>query len=65
MKTLKIVKIKIKDLNTEDIEQAMKMIEGTARSMGIEVVEKKSDIKEYSQGIAEDKKVEPIKEENK
>ena len=30
---------KMPDLNTEDIEQAMKMIEGTARSMGIEVVD--------------------------
>jgi ribosomal protein L11 len=27
------------DLNTPDVEQAMKMIEGTARNMGIEVVE--------------------------
>ena len=60
-----IVKTKIKDLNTEDIEQAMKIIEGTARSMGIEVVEKKSDIKDYSQVAAEDKKAEPTKEKNK
>ena len=29
---------KMEDLNTQDIEQAMKIIEGTARSMGIEVV---------------------------
>jgi len=34
-----IAKMKMADLNTDDIEQAMKMIEGTARSMGIEVVE--------------------------
>lgn len=34
-----IVSLKIKDMNTKDIEQAMKMVEGTARSMGIEVVE--------------------------
>ena len=60
-----IVKTKIKDLNTENIEQAMKIIEGTARSMGIEVVEKKSDIKDYSQVATEDKKAEPTKEENK
>jgi large subunit ribosomal protein L11 len=32
-----IAKTKMKDLNTEDIEQAMKIVQGTARSMGIEV----------------------------
>ncbi|MEE8422136.1 MAG: 50S ribosomal protein L11 [Dehalococcoidia bacterium] len=32
-----IAKTKLPDLNTNDIEQAMKIIEGTARSMGIEV----------------------------
>jgi large subunit ribosomal protein L11 len=30
---------KMKDLNTENLEQAMKTIAGTARSMGIQVVE--------------------------
>jgi large subunit ribosomal protein L11 len=35
----KIVEMKKADLNTSDVEQAMKMIEGTARNMGIEVVE--------------------------
>lgn len=39
-----IAKTKLKDLNTTDIAQAMKIVEGTARSMGIEVVEKESDI---------------------
>ena len=34
-----IAKTKIKDLNSNEIEKAMKTIEGTARSMGIEVVE--------------------------
>ncbi|QSR86594.1 50S ribosomal protein L11 [Candidatus Methylacidiphilum infernorum] len=34
-----IVKIKWKDLNASNEEAAMRMIEGTARSMGIEVVE--------------------------
>ncbi len=34
-----IVNAKIKDLNTKDMEQAMKMVEGTARSMGIEVTD--------------------------
>ena len=60
-----IVKIKIKDLNTENIEQAMKIVEGTARSMGIEVVEKESDKKDYSQGATEGKENESVKEENK
>ena len=36
---LKIVEMKKADLNTEDPEQAYKMIVGTARNMGIEVVE--------------------------
>ncbi len=30
-----IVKLKLTDLNTSDIKQAMKIIEGTAKSMGI------------------------------
>jgi large subunit ribosomal protein L11 len=33
----KIAKIKIADLNTRKIENAMKIIEGTAKSMGIKV----------------------------
>jgi len=32
-----IAKRKLPDLNTTDIEAAMKMVEGTARSMGIEI----------------------------
>src|SRR5262245_23309469 len=32
-----IANLKMKDLNAFDIEHAMKMVEGTARSMGIEV----------------------------
>ncbi len=32
-----IAELKMKDLNAFDIEAAIKMIEGTARSMGIEV----------------------------
>ena len=32
-----IAEIKMKDLNAVDIEGAMKMVEGTARSMGIDV----------------------------
>ena len=34
-----IVQMKIKDLNARDVEHARRMIEGTARSMGIEVVD--------------------------
>ncbi len=34
-----IAKTKMPDLNATDIEAAMRIIEGTARSMGIEVVE--------------------------
>ena len=32
-----IAETKMKDLNAADIEAAMRMVEGTARSMGIEV----------------------------
>ncbi|MCX7845355.1 MAG: 50S ribosomal protein L11 [Dictyoglomaceae bacterium] len=38
-KLKEIAEIKIKDLNAKDIFAAMKIIEGTARSMGIEIVE--------------------------
>jgi large subunit ribosomal protein L11 len=33
-----IARQKMRDLNTDDLEQAMRVIEGTARSMGIKVV---------------------------
>jgi large subunit ribosomal protein L11 len=32
-----IAQMKMKDLNTTSVEQAMKIVEGTARSMGIEI----------------------------
>lgn len=35
---LEIAKKKLEDLNTDDLVQAVKIIEGTARQMGIEVV---------------------------
>ena len=38
-KVREIAELKLKDLNATDIEAAMRMIEGTARSMGIEIVE--------------------------
>ena len=34
-----IAEMKMPDLNANDVEAAMKIIEGTARSMGVEVVE--------------------------
>jgi len=34
-----IAQIKMKDLNAKDLEGAMRIIEGTARSMGIEIIE--------------------------
>ena len=33
----KIAETKLKDLNARDVEHAMRLVEGTARSMGIEV----------------------------
>ncbi len=36
---LEIAKQKLKDLNTQDLQKAVKIIEGTAKSMGIEIVE--------------------------
>ena len=33
-----IAQTKVPDLNTDDLDQAMRIVEGTARSMGIEVV---------------------------
>ncbi|MDD2422100.1 MAG: 50S ribosomal protein L11 [Heliobacteriaceae bacterium] len=38
-KVREIAELKMKDLNAANVEAAMLMIEGTARSMGIEVVE--------------------------
>jgi len=35
-----IAKVKLADLNTTDLEAAMRIVEGTARSMGIEIVKK-------------------------
>ena len=38
-KLTEIAEIKMKDLNANDLEQATKIIEGSARSMGLEVTE--------------------------
>ncbi|MBR2519919.1 MAG: 50S ribosomal protein L11 [Selenomonadaceae bacterium] len=37
-KAREIAELKMKDLNASDVEAATRMIEGTARSMGIEIV---------------------------
>lgn len=34
-----IARIKLPDLNTDDLEKAIRIVEGTARNMGIEVVD--------------------------
>lgn len=38
-KLREIAEIKLRDLNVQDVEKAMKIVAGTARSMGIEVEE--------------------------
>ena len=38
-KVKEIAELKMKDLNANDVEGAMRMIEGTARSMGLEVTD--------------------------
>jgi len=34
---IEIAKVKMEDLNTDDVEQALRIVEGTARSMGIDI----------------------------
>ena len=34
-----IAKLKLPDLNTKDVKQAMEMVKGTARSMGVDIAE--------------------------
>jgi large subunit ribosomal protein L11 len=38
-KVREIAEVKLKDLNAIDIEGAMKIVEGTARSMGIDITD--------------------------
>ena len=33
-----VAKLKLPDLNTKDVKQAMEMVKGTARSMGVDIV---------------------------
>lgn len=58
-----IAKTKIKDLNTNDLDKAAKTIEGTARSMGIKVVEteeeKQKILAEVQERIAAEKAAAP------
>ena len=37
-KITEIANIKLEDLNTDNVESAFKIVEGTAKSMGIEIV---------------------------
>ena len=39
-KVVEIAKYKLDELNTDDLDKAVKIVIGTARSMGIEVEEK-------------------------
>jgi len=36
---LEIARTKLPDLNTEDLDAAVRSVEGTAKSMGLEIVE--------------------------
>jgi len=36
---IEIAKLKMKDFNTDDLEKAIEIVKGTAKSMGIEIVE--------------------------
>ncbi|ETJ34538.1 50S ribosomal protein L11, partial [human gut metagenome] len=38
-KVREIAELKMPDLNANTVEQGMRMVEGTARSMGIEIVD--------------------------
>ena len=48
-----IAKLKMKDLNTTDLAEAVKIISGTARSMGISVQEQRQDDGGPPQGVTQ------------
>ncbi len=48
-KVREIAEVKIPDLNTDDLEAATKIVEGTANSMGLEVVDELSSIDELGE----------------
>ncbi|MFQ5873907.1 MAG: hypothetical protein ACE5JL_08915, partial [Dehalococcoidia bacterium] len=50
-KVREIAEIKLKDLNAKDVEGAMRIIEGTARSMGIEVGEESKATPQQSEEL--------------
>jgi large subunit ribosomal protein L11 len=52
----KIAQTKLKDLNAYDLEGAQKIIEGTARSMGIEIVSSLAEAKEEKSSESQDTK---------
>ncbi|MBN3039294.1 MAG: 50S ribosomal protein L11 [Candidatus Omnitrophica bacterium] len=60
-----IAKTKLKDLNTTDLERAMKTIAGTARSMGIVIVEteqeKQEILAEVQERVIAEKPAAPVK----
>lgn len=60
-----IAKTKLKDLNTRDVEKAARTIEGTAKSMGIIIVdtdqEKQKILAEVQQKVAAQEKLGPAK----
>ena len=49
-KVEEIARTKMQDLNATRLEQAVKIIEGTARSMGIEIVDKIEKVKTGEDG---------------
>lgn len=59
-----IAKTKMKDLNTHDLEKAVKIVEGTARSMGIEVVDviTMKPLEVAAKAVKEEKPAEPASE---
>ena len=57
-----IAKAKMVDLNTPDLEKAMKIVEGTARSMGIEVVETEEALKKVEITVKEEVPAAPKEE---
>ncbi len=52
-KIREIAEIKMRDLNAKDIEGAMRIVEGTARSMGIEVGDPSPDAETSPEDVVE------------
>ena len=60
-----IAKTKMKDLNTSDMEKAVHIVEGTARSMGIDVVDKVTQVQPPAEAAAAPAPVKKAKEDGK